>query len=52
MHYQTMQNQEQYISSIIGKLEDKLLKSSRQTWLPLSVVLTELEGSEVDYYWG
>lgn len=40
------------ISSMAGKVEDKLLKSSRQTWLPWSVVLTELGGSEVDYCWG
>lgn len=44
---QTIQNRDEYISS--EKVGDKLLKSSRQTWLPWSVVLTELEGSEVDY---
>lgn len=40
-----------WISSMAGKVEDKLLKSSRQTWLRWSVVLTELGGSEVDYCW-
>lgn len=34
IHNQTIQNREEYISSITGKVEDKLLKSSRQTWLP------------------
>lgn len=51
IHNQTSRNREEYISSNTGKVEDKLSKSSRQTWLPWSVVLTELGGSEVDYCW-
>lgn len=52
IHIPTVQSAAEYISYIVGKVEDKLLKSCRQTWLPWSVVLTELGGSEVDYCWG